>query len=863
MLDYSEFMPIPSSQPFQNKTKLKEPGPLSLVDWAKSGGAAGLEGFGFGSGLRGALRLPSFKVKRKEPSEISEGGEEKRPRPSTPAEDDEDEPDREKEAGESSRPGVKGPKREEERSKAQGKHRKPFALDSEGEEASQESSSEKEEEDDEDEEEEEEHSETMETSKKEAEASGGEDEESASSSKYSLCAESEGENDSTSDSESSSSSSSSSSSPSSSSSSSSSSSASEEEEEEEEEPSVVSSALSPPRDVPSDLPVPVEEPEQEKAPVPLVMPVPELEKVLVRPPGPPEEPLPETPQHPPEPPAECPSSPVPLLPPPKKRRKTVSFSASEESPTPPTPEVPPPVPPPPKPPGPLPRKISRGGDRTIRNLPLDHASLVKSWPEDGSRVGRNRSGGRGRLPEEEEPGTEVDLAVLADLALTPAPARRGLVTLPVGDDSEATETSDEAERLGPAGPSIVHVLLEHNYALAVRPVPPAPVSRPVEQLPSPATVFSSPADEVLEAPEVVVAEVEEEEEEEEEEESESSESSSSSSDGEGTLRRRSLRSHARRRRQPLPPAPPPPPSYEPRSEFEQMTILYDIWNSGLDAEDMGYLRLTYERLLQQDSGADWLNDTHWWATEKPVFFLNHILLTNLTTPKRKRKPLDGPREHQTGSARSEGYYPISKKEKDKYLDVCPVSARQLEGSDTQGTNRVLSERRSEQRRLLSAIGTSAIVDSDLLKLNQLKFRKKKLRFGRSRIHEWGLFAMEPIAADEMVIEYVGQNIRQVVADMREKRYVQEGIGSSYLFRVDHDTIIDATKCGNLARFINHCCTPNCYAKVITIEAQKKIVIYSKQPIGVDEEITYDYKFPLEDNKIPCLCGTESCRGSLN
>ncbi|EQB77953.1 hypothetical protein CB1_000556036 [Camelus ferus] len=218
---------------------------------------------------------------------------------------------------------------------------------------------------------------------------------------------------------------------------------------------------------------------------------------------------------------------------------------------------------------------------------------------------------------------------------------------------------------------------------------------------------------------------------------------------------------------------------------------------------------------------------------------------------------------KTGSARSEGYYPISKKEKDRYLDVCPVSARQLEGADTQGTNRVLSERRSEQRRLLSAIGTSAIMDSDLLKLNQLKFRKKKLRFGRSRIHEWGLFAMEPIAADEMVIEYVGQNIRQMVADMREKRYVQEGIGSSYLFRVDHDTIIDATKCGNLARFINHCCTPNCYAKVITIESQKKIVIYSKQPIGVDEEITYDYKFPLEDNKIPCLCGTESCRGSLN
>ncbi|KTG35468.1 hypothetical protein cypCar_00028288 [Cyprinus carpio] len=170
-----------------------------------------------------------------------------------------------------------------------------------------------------------------------------------------------------------------------------------------------------------------------------------------------------------------------------------------------------------------------------------------------------------------------------------------------------------------------------------------------------------------------------------------------------------------------------------------------------------------------------------------------------------------------------------------------------------------SELRAEQRRLLSSFSC----DSDLLKFNQLKFRKKKLRFGRSRIHDWGLFAEEPIAADEMIIEYVGQSIRQVIADMRERRYEKEGIGSSYLFRVDQDTIIDATKCGNLARFINHSCNPNCYAKIVTVEAQKKIVIYSRQPINVNEEITYDYKFPIEDEKIPCLCAAENCRGTLN
>ena len=49
----------------------------------------------------------------------------------------------------------------------------------------------------------------------------------------------------------------------------------------------------------------------------------------------------------------------------------------------------------------------------------------------------------------------------------------------------------------------------------------------------------------------------------------------------------------------------------------------------------------------------------------------------------------------------------------------------------------------------------------------------------------------------MVIEYVGELIRQQVADRREKAYERQGIGSSYLFRVDEDLVVDATKKGNL------------------------------------------------------------------
>ncbi|CAO3596903.1 unnamed protein product [Absidia cylindrospora] len=163
----------------------------------------------------------------------------------------------------------------------------------------------------------------------------------------------------------------------------------------------------------------------------------------------------------------------------------------------------------------------------------------------------------------------------------------------------------------------------------------------------------------------------------------------------------------------------------------------------------------------------------------------------------------------------------------------------------------------QQRRYALTMATDAI------KYKELQKDQKKLKFNKSRIHDWGLFAMEPILRQEFVIEYLGESIRQQVANQREREYEQSGIGSSYLFRVDDDLVVDATVKGNLARFINHCCTPNCCAKIIRVNKTKRIIIYARRDIQPGEEITYDYKFPLEKNKIPCSCGSERCRGSLN
>ena len=270
--------------------------------------------------------------------------------------------------------------------------------------------------------------------------------------------------------------------------------------------------------------------------------------------------------------------------------------------------------------------------------------------------------------------------------------------------------------------------------------------------------------------------------------------------------------------------------------------------------------------------------------------------------------------NSTGCARTEGTTKILESEKSKYLPhrikvqkareereaqakddpvAAAAEAVALALAKTQSKSSSRSNR-VNNRRLVADIAAQKQVlatsngEGDAIRFNQLKKRKKPVKFARSAIHNWGLYAMENIAANDMIIEYVGEMVRQQVADMRERQYLKSGIGSSYLFRIDEYTVIDATKRGGIARFINHSCDPNCTAKIIKVEGSKRIVIYALRDIGqskslipllffrypseartdicLDEELTYDYKFEREwgsDDRIPCLCGTARCKGFLN
>jgi histone-lysine N-methyltransferase SETD1 len=142
-------------------------------------------------------------------------------------------------------------------------------------------------------------------------------------------------------------------------------------------------------------------------------------------------------------------------------------------------------------------------------------------------------------------------------------------------------------------------------------------------------------------------------------------------------------------------------------------------------------------------------------------------------------------------------------------------------------------------------------------------RGARIALGHSAIQGWGLFACAPLPAHGVVVEYVGEAVRNSVADARERRYQRARV-QDYQFRLSPAVVLDATRRGGLARFINHSCAPNSYASVRTSEdGAAHIVILARRRIEAGEEVTYDYQCPEEAEKIPCLCGAPSCRLFLN
>jgi len=117
---------------------------------------------------------------------------------------------------------------------------------------------------------------------------------------------------------------------------------------------------------------------------------------------------------------------------------------------------------------------------------------------------------------------------------------------------------------------------------------------------------------------------------------------------------------------------------------------------------------------------------------------------------------------------------------------------------------------------------------------------------RSSVHGWGVFAAQPITKNKRIIDYAGELIDHKESLKRETRYLAKGC--IWCFTVNRRWVRDANVGGNLARFINHSCAPNCYSHIIG----QTIWIRASRNINPGEELTYNY-YTDGEKLIPCRC----------
>ena len=158
----------------------------------------------------------------------------------------------------------------------------------------------------------------------------------------------------------------------------------------------------------------------------------------------------------------------------------------------------------------------------------------------------------------------------------------------------------------------------------------------------------------------------------------------------------------------------------------------------------------------------------------------------------------------------------------------------------------------------------AFLESTISVLMPARLFHPLFQIRKSPIHGQGAFSVRHIAEGTRIIEYVGERITHEAADARYRDDPVEHT-TTFLFTVDEDTVIDATCQGNDARYINHCCDPNCEA----IEEDGRIFIEAIREIPLGAELVYDYQLELKEDYpvrwrelYACGCRALACRGSL-
>jgi len=127
-----------------------------------------------------------------------------------------------------------------------------------------------------------------------------------------------------------------------------------------------------------------------------------------------------------------------------------------------------------------------------------------------------------------------------------------------------------------------------------------------------------------------------------------------------------------------------------------------------------------------------------------------------------------------------------------------------------------------------------------------------IRIRRSHLHGYGVFAIEDIPRGRRVIEYMGRRLN------REERSRISPHKDCYLVSMNSRWVIDGSRGGSGAQFINHSCNPNLEWRCV----RNHLLLFSRRKICAGEELTVRYRYPIKLQRVPCRCGARRCRGTL-
>ena len=128
---------------------------------------------------------------------------------------------------------------------------------------------------------------------------------------------------------------------------------------------------------------------------------------------------------------------------------------------------------------------------------------------------------------------------------------------------------------------------------------------------------------------------------------------------------------------------------------------------------------------------------------------------------------------------------------------------------------------------------------------------------------YGLRANTVLHNGDFIFEYIGEVIDEPRFRRRMRQYDDEGIKHFYFMSLNKGEFVDATKRGNLGRFCNHSCNPNCYVDKWVVGDKLCMGIFAGRTIKTGEELVFNYNVDRYGaNPQPCYCGEPNCTGFI-